>query len=163
MKAPSFNPPITYIVAQKRNNVRFLPHPRGRQDNIQPGTIVDKGIGHPFFFDFYLCAHKGIIGTSRPVHFHVLHDENNFTADDIQHLTHSLCYCYGRCTRAVSTVAPVFYAHLAATHCRNYFGADVADWTSESSGGNRDRTEPPPTVPPLPKVAKSMNTSMFFC
>ena len=31
-------------------------------------------------------------GTSKPVHYHILHDENNLTADEIQHLTHSLCY-----------------------------------------------------------------------
>ncbi|CAI5522628.1 unnamed protein product, partial [Closterium sp. Naga37s-1] len=98
---PNFRPAITYIVAQKRNNARFLPSQGDR--NVQPGTIVDKDVTHPFFFDFYMVSHKGLLGTSRPVHYHVLHDENGFTADEIQHLTHSLCYSYGRCTRAVST------------------------------------------------------------
>ncbi|CAI5460955.1 unnamed protein product, partial [Closterium sp. Yama58-4] len=104
MGEPSFRPPITYIVAQKRNNVRFLPSQGGF--NVQPGTIVDRDVTHPFFFDFYMVSHKGLLGTSRPVHYHVLHDENGFTADEIQHLTHSLCYNYGRCTRAVSTGTP---------------------------------------------------------
>jgi hypothetical protein len=31
-------------------------------------------------------------GTSRPVHYHVLWDENKFTADGLQTLTNNLCY-----------------------------------------------------------------------
>ncbi|KAL2340455.1 hypothetical protein Fmac_008395 [Flemingia macrophylla] len=31
-------------------------------------------------------------GTSRPAHYHVLWDENNFTVDEIQSLTNNLCY-----------------------------------------------------------------------
>jgi eukaryotic translation initiation factor 2C len=31
-------------------------------------------------------------GTSRPTHYHVLHDENHFSADALQMLTNSLCY-----------------------------------------------------------------------
>ena len=33
-------------------------------------------------------------GTSRPAHYHVLWDENKFTADDLQSLTNKLCYTY---------------------------------------------------------------------
>ncbi|CAI7833324.1 unnamed protein product [Closterium sp. NIES-54] len=102
---PNFRPAITYIVAQKRNNVRFLPSQGDR--NVQPGTIVDKDVTHPFFFDFYMVSHKGLLGTSRPVHYHVLHDENGFTADEIQHLTHSLCYSilFSSCMICLSLMA----------------------------------------------------------
>jgi eukaryotic translation initiation factor 2C len=31
-------------------------------------------------------------GTSRPAHYHVLWDENKFTADELQTLTNNLCY-----------------------------------------------------------------------
>ena len=31
-------------------------------------------------------------GTSRPAHYHVLWDENKFTADGLQSLTNNLCY-----------------------------------------------------------------------
>uniref|UniRef100_A0A453SAW0 Piwi domain-containing protein n=1 Tax=Aegilops tauschii subsp. strangulata TaxID=200361 RepID=A0A453SAW0_AEGTS len=34
-------------------------------------------------------------GTSRPAHYHVLWDENNFSADEMQTLTNNLCYTYG--------------------------------------------------------------------
>ncbi len=33
-------------------------------------------------------------GTSRPAHYHVLWDENKFTADGLQSLTNNLCYTY---------------------------------------------------------------------
>jgi len=39
---------------------------------------------------------------SRPTHYHVLCDENNFAEDGIQSLTNNLCYTYARCTRSIS-------------------------------------------------------------
>ena len=51
------------------------------------GTTVDIGITHPTEFDFYLCSHQGIQGTSRPSHYHVLWDDNHFEADELQQLT----------------------------------------------------------------------------
>lgn len=35
-----------------------------------------------------------IQGTSRPAHYHVLWDENKFSADGLQSLTNNLCYTY---------------------------------------------------------------------
>ncbi|CAL5213279.1 unnamed protein product [Lathyrus oleraceus] len=77
-----------------------------------PGTVVDTSICHPREFDFYLNSHAGIQGTSRPTHYHVLYDENKFTADQLQSLTNNLCYTYARCTRSVSIVPPAYYAQL---------------------------------------------------
>jgi len=57
-------------------------------------------------------------GTSRPTHYHVLYDDNNFTADRLQQLTYQLCHVYARCTRSVSIPAPTYYAHLAAFRAR---------------------------------------------
>ena len=48
----------------------------GKSGNIPAGTAVDVGITHPTEFDFYLCSHQGIQGTSRPTHYHVLWDDN---------------------------------------------------------------------------------------
>ena len=106
------------------------------------GTTVDVGICHPNEFDFYLCSHAGIQvnlfkihknsekqiiirpkiikfqGTSRPSHYHVLWDDNNFEADELQVLTYQLCHTYVRCTRSVSIPAPAYYAHLVAFRAR---------------------------------------------
>lgn len=62
----------------------------GKAYNIPPGTTVDVGITHPTEFDFYLCSHAGIQGTSRPSHYHVLWDDNQLTADELQQLTYQV-------------------------------------------------------------------------
>ncbi|KAF6994582.1 hypothetical protein CFC21_011248 [Triticum aestivum] len=90
--------------------------------NVLPGTVVDKEICHPTDFDFYLCSHAGTKGVSRPVRYHVLWDENNFTANALQILTNHLCYTDARCTSSVSIVPPVHYAHLLASRARLYIG-----------------------------------------
>ena len=81
----------------------------GKSGNIPAGTAVDVGITHPTEFDFYLCSHQGIQGTSRPTHYHVLWDDNRFEADELQQLTYQLCHTYVRCTRSVSIPAPAYY------------------------------------------------------
>ena len=61
--------------------------------------MVDQGINHPTEGDFYLVSHEGIQGTSRPCHYHVLWDDSNFHADDLETLAYYLCHLYSRCTR----------------------------------------------------------------
>jgi eukaryotic translation initiation factor 2C len=117
-----YRPGITFIVVQKRHHTRlFCADKReqiGKSGNIPAGTTVDVGITHPTEFDFYLCSHAGIQGTSRPSHYHVLWDDNQFSADELQCLTYQLCHTYVRCTRSVSIPAPAYYAHLVAFRAR---------------------------------------------
>ncbi|MCO5609555.1 hypothetical protein L7F22_063784 [Adiantum nelumboides] len=131
-------PKVTFIVVQKRHHTRFFPKQhRTKNGNIVPGTVVDEVICHPINFDFYLCSHFGIKGTSRPAHYHVLRDENGFTVDQIQQLTNDLCFMYVRCTRAVSIVPPCYYAHLAATRARLWLGPEGSDQGSQRDGGSQ--------------------------
>ncbi|CAH8462712.1 unnamed protein product [Schistosoma mattheei] len=116
---PGEEPAITFIVVQKRHHIRFKPHdPRAR--NVEPGTVVDTDITHRREFDFYICSHEGIQGTSKPAHYHVLYDDSNFTSDALQMFTYHLCYAYMRCSRSVSYPAPVYYSHLAAFRARDW-------------------------------------------
>ncbi|KAI9320095.1 Piwi domain-containing protein [Dichotomocladium elegans] len=117
----AYKPTITFVVVQKRHHARFFPmgpQDADRSGNCQPGTVVDSTIVHPFEFDFYLQSHAGLQGTSRPTHYHVLYDDNNFSPDQLQELTYRLCYIYGRATRAVSIVPPAYYADLVAARAR---------------------------------------------
>ena len=57
-------------------------------------------------------------GTSKPCHYYVLHDDNKFSADDMQALSFQLCHLFFRCNRSVSYPAPAYYAHLAAFRAR---------------------------------------------
>ncbi|RLN21525.1 hypothetical protein BBJ28_00025119, partial [Nothophytophthora sp. Chile5] len=121
MISEDYNPPVTFIIVNKRHHVRAFPvNPRDadQKGNVKPGTVIDTGIVNPHRFDFYLYGHSGIQGTTVPAHYTVLHDENNMSAEDVQRLTYHLGYTYARCTRSVSLVTPVYYAHLAATRAR---------------------------------------------
>lgn len=118
---PDYQPTITFVVVQKRHHARFFPvNPADadRSQNTPAGTVVEKDITNPHEFDFYLCSHSGLQGTSKPAHYHVLFDDNGFSADELQDLTYKLCYLYARCTRSVSVVPPVYYAHLVAFRAR---------------------------------------------
>jgi eukaryotic translation initiation factor 2C len=122
-----YQPKITYIAVQKRHHARFFPIKKEDADksgNVLPGTVVESHITHPNEFDFYLNSHGGIqgslcsLGTSKPTHYHVLHDENRLGSDTLQELTYRMCYLYCRATRSVSVSPPIYYAHLVATRAR---------------------------------------------
>jgi len=117
-----YRPGITFIVVQKRHHTRlFCSDQRdrsGRAGNIPAGTTVDANITHPTDYDFYLCSHQGIQGTSRPTYYRCLWDDNDLSADELQNMTYQLCHTYARCTRSVSIPAPAYYAHLVAIRAR---------------------------------------------
>ncbi|XP_058105394.1 protein argonaute 10-like isoform X2 [Magnolia sinica] len=170
---PNYQPPVTFVVVQKRHHTRLFANNHNNRSstdksgNILPGTVVDSKICHPTEFDFYLCSHAGIQGTSRPAHYHVLWDENNFTADGIQSLTNNLCYTYARCTRSVSVVPPAYYAHLAAFRARFYMEPDMQE--NPSCGGVRQassratRLAGETVVRPLPALKENVKKVMFYC
>ncbi|KAJ4840632.1 hypothetical protein Tsubulata_050165 [Turnera subulata] len=139
----------------------ILPKQTGVAISFLVGTAVDTKICHPLEFDFYLCSHAGIQGTSRPAHYHVLYDENRFTADAFQTLTNNLCYTYARCTRSVSIVPPAFYAHLAAFRAR-YYAEGEAGYDCSNSTGTAVR-KGAASVRPLPAISPAVKNVMFFC
>ncbi|XP_031122970.1 protein argonaute 5-like [Ipomoea triloba] len=164
----NYLPPVTFVVVQKRHHTRLFPanhddrRMTDKSGNILPGTVVDTKICHPTEFDFYLCSHAGIQGTSRPAHYHVLYDENAFTADALQNLTNCLCYTYARCTKSVSIVPPAYYAHLAAFRARYYVEDEVSDGSSGMAGGRATR-ENTANVRPLPAIKDNVKAVMFYC
>lgn len=58
-------------------------------------------------------------GTSRPAHYHVLWDENNFSADSLQSLTNNLCYTYAPPLKHCSGVA-IFMSLATRSNKANY-------------------------------------------
>ncbi|CAG8488744.1 11583_t:CDS:10 [Funneliformis caledonium] len=133
----TYKPTITFVVVQKRHHTRFFPLDKRDSDrtgNCLPGTVIESGITHPYEFDFYLQSHAGLQGTSRPTHYHVLFDENAFTSDALQVLSYNLCYLFARCTRAVSLVPPVYYAHIVCRRARFHAKDHWSDTESDSEG-----------------------------
>ncbi|KAL0647297.1 hypothetical protein Bca4012_045588 [Brassica carinata] len=157
----NWEPKFTVIIAQKNHHTKFF-QDRGTE-NVLPGTIVDSRICHPHNNDFYLCAHAGLIGTTRPTHYHVLYDEIRFSTDDLQELVHSLSYVYQRSTTAISVVAPICYAHLAAAQMGTVMKSEDMSLSERSSihdGITRSGEAP---VPPMPMLNSYVASSMFFC
>jgi hypothetical protein len=142
------DPKITIIVSVKRHNTRFYPAQPENTDqstgNIRPGTVVDRGVTQTRFWDFYLTAHSALKGTARPAHYTVLLDEifrdkyQDQAANNLESLTHELCYLFGRATKAVSICPPAYYADIVCERARyhrpNY---DLSDTDSVSSGSTR--------------------------
>ncbi len=117
------NTKVTFIIVTKRHNTRFFPtssRDADKSGNLLPGILVDKEITHPTDFHFFLLSHAGLLGTSRPTQYTVIHDEYKFQANDLQLLTYHLCYTYVRASKSVSIVAPVYYAHLVAKRALCY-------------------------------------------
>jgi len=140
-----YKPGITFIVVQKRHHAKFFAESDrdkvGKSGNIPAGTTVDQVICHPTEYDFYLCSHAGIQGTSKPAHYHVLWDDNNIGADELQQLTYMLCHTYVRCTRSVSIPAPAYYAHLVAFRAR-YYMEQQRESSASSSTGSGSKSKP---------------------
>lgn len=121
-------PKVTVLVVTKRHHVRFYPTSAADCDdkaNCKNGTIVDRDVTRPCYWDFYLQAQAPLQGSARPAHYVVLHDEifgqkPLTAADDIQALTHNICYMMARCTRSVSYGTPAFLADRYCDRGRKY-------------------------------------------
>ncbi|KAG8703536.1 hypothetical protein FRC08_002787 [Ceratobasidium sp. 394] len=158
-------PKITLVIVGKRHHTRMFPEdPKTAFDqksgNCEAGTVIDSVIGHPLEFDFFLLSHGGLIGTSRPAHYSVVHDDNNFTPDSLQKLTYQLCYVYARATRSVSIPPPVYYADIVCGRAKHHLPAgaeyDLSDSMTVASTDakdtlNRIRAAYRPTHPNLEK------------
>ena len=154
----SSKPAITFIVVQKRHHTRFFAEdPKdqcGKSRNIPPGTIVDTDVCHPYEFDWYLCSHAGIQGTSKPAHYHVLYDDSNFTSDQLQTLSNQLCHTYVRCARAVSIPAPAYYAHHVAFRARYHLG--------KLARGKKGKVLSPKEMSDAVNINEKMTDTMYF-
>ena len=78
--------------------------------NLHPGFVVDQVITHPSSNDFFLQSHKPLQGTGRSAHYFVLNNQMGLNSDDLQRVTHALCYIYARATKGVSYCSPAYYA-----------------------------------------------------
>jgi len=134
------NPKITLIVVGKRHHNQLFPIGRtdDKSGNCAAGSVIDRDITHPTDFDFILQSHAGILGTSRPGHYTVLHDQNSFNADSVQALSFALCHVYARSTRSVSIPAPVYYADIVCSRAKNHFdprgSLHISDTSTQASG-----------------------------
>ncbi|KAI0314809.1 Piwi domain-containing protein [Amylostereum chailletii] len=164
-------PKITMIVVGKRHHVRFFPRNPGEGDrsgNCPAGTVVDTEVVNPVEFDFYLQSHGGLLGTSRPAHYNVLYDENDFTPDGLQSLSFALCHVYARSTRSVSIPAPVYYADIVCSRAKHHYdpqqGLDFTGTGSETATNvERDQETLAAFRRGFKPLHERQKTLMYFC
>lgn len=60
-------------------------------------------------------------------------------------------------------VAPICYAHLAATQLGQWMKFEGSSDTSSNPGGGGSKNGGPAPVPQLPKLEEKVSSSMFFC
>ncbi|KAF9065093.1 Piwi domain-containing protein [Rhodocollybia butyracea] len=164
----SIDAKITFIVVGKRHHVRFFPTRRDQGDksgNCPAGTVVDREIGHPTEFDFYLQSHGGLLGTSRPAHYSILHDESSFSPDALQSLSFALCHVYARSTRSVSIPAPVYYADIVCSRAKNHYDPQ-GNLDFSDSATNVDSNQAQTTLEAFRRNFKPLNNTqkslMYF-
>lgn len=128
-------PRLTVVIVGKRHHTRFYPTQDAdadRSGNSKAGTVVDRGVTEARNWDFFLQAHAALQGTVRPAHYYVLLDEifrpryaaNKVnTADLLQDLTQSMCYVFGRATKAVNICTPAYYADILCERARCYLSS----------------------------------------
>ncbi|KAI1792391.1 argonaute-like protein [Ganoderma leucocontextum] len=140
-----YRPKLTIVICGKRHHTRFFPMDpaHAAQDgNPKPGTVVDRGATAVYEYDFYLQAHGGLVGSTRPTHYYVVHDEIGIGADQLQGLTNDVSYMFARATKAVSLVSPAYYADLACERGRCYIHSllqGISDsGTTATSGSGED-------------------------
>ena len=123
---------LVFLVAQKRNPTRFFtldrdrPVDRDGQQRVlpgqngapRPGTVVDSLEICSTQSDFYMQGAHALKGTPHPVHYHVLVNDANLGADELQRVTFDFCHMFGRCTKSVSLPSILQWADVAAEKVR---------------------------------------------
>lgn len=132
--------PVTFVACMSRTNVKIVPsNPHeGVKNNVHSGTCVDSVVtdrmtdlqlhgnksedsstmeDHYIYsepggagYDFLLTAHGGLKGTSKPVHYRIILNENAvwhpkhsngtaLTKVDLEQMTYEMCFQYQTATK----------------------------------------------------------------
>lgn len=120
-------PKLLLLTVQKRHHVRFYKPEHVKTSkhfdangNPLPGFGVDGEITSERFNDWYCTSHKCLQGTSRPAKYVVLHDSIDVNPDQLQLLTHHMCWLFGRATKSISVHPAARYADLLCDRARVY-------------------------------------------
>jgi len=114
----------------------------GQNGAPRPGTVVDSPDICSTRSDFYMQGAHALKGTPHPVHYHVLVNDANLGADELQRVTFDFCHMFGRCTKSVSLPSILQWADVAAekasfldTNYRDHTGWETSSISSGSNAG----------------------------
>nr|Q2Q5Y8.1 RecName: Full=Piwi-like protein 2; AltName: Full=SMEDWI-2 [Schmidtea mediterranea]ABB77338.1 PIWI-like protein 2 [Schmidtea mediterranea] len=112
-------PQIIYVIVKKRVGTKLF----NRGNNPNPGTVVDKEIVKPNFYEFFLVSQRTTKGTATPTNYNVLEDTRLLTKkgtmdpmapNELQKITYALTHLYFNWMGTIRVPVPVHYAHRLA-------------------------------------------------
>uniref|UniRef100_A0A914H0K1 Piwi domain-containing protein n=1 Tax=Globodera rostochiensis TaxID=31243 RepID=A0A914H0K1_GLORO len=120
---------LTMIVVNKMQGIKFIPsninvNAKAIEQNVKPGTVIDKSVVSPKWTEFFLAAQRALQGTARVPRYALLLDENNYSMDKIQEFTFGLCFGHQIVFSPTSLPSPVFIALEYAKRGRNNYNTD---------------------------------------
>uniref|UniRef100_A0A183BNY3 PAZ domain-containing protein n=1 Tax=Globodera pallida TaxID=36090 RepID=A0A183BNY3_GLOPA len=120
---------LTMIVVNKMQGIKFIPsninvNAKAIEQNVKPGTVIDKSVVSPQWTEFFLAAQRALQGTARVPRYALLLDENNYSMDKIQEFTFGLCFGHQIVFSPTSLPSPVFIALEYAKRGRNNYNTD---------------------------------------
>ena len=152
-------PLITYITCQDDHGINLVPESASQEKtvrgiiNVHSGTVVDSGIIEEMpnvaldeevqrspacmfrrveesSYDFLLTPHGGLKGSSKPVYYRVLLNENDIyvsggsplSRTDLEALTYQQSFLYSTATKATRSVPVVQYSKNLASQAMGWIG-----------------------------------------
>ncbi|VIO97196.1 PAZ domain containing protein [Brugia malayi] len=142
----NYRPHITFIVLTKMHNLRIYKknihkQERAAQQNIKPGTVIDKHVVNPVLSEFYLNSHSTFQGTAKTPRYTLLFDTSKMEADEMQGIVHALAYNFQIVNMAVSLPSPVMIASRMAKRGRCNYVAMFGDGSESSDNGKNNEKD----------------------
>jgi len=116
-----------FLFVTKRHHIRFFPMSEqdhgGRTKNLPAGWVANNSIASPLCKgDFWLLSHAGILGTSRPSHYVLMHNDFPFMQQkEVEELSYYLCHIHQGASCSVSIPTPIYYADKVCDMTRKYY------------------------------------------
>ncbi|KAI6204744.1 hypothetical protein M3Y94_00712200 [Aphelenchoides besseyi] len=122
------NTKLVLMVVNKVHNMRFTPEypdpsQSTPQQNLRSGVVVDRVVVSPLVSEFYLNSHVTLQGTAKVPRYTVLANNSEMKMDDLQRLTHDLCFTHQIITCPISKPTPSYVAEEYAKRGRNNLNA----------------------------------------
>lgn len=108
------NVKLTYVLLNKKTNLKVFKVDQNNYSNIPPGTLVDDVVTDKESFDFFLISQKTNQGLSQATHYNVIYDDYDVKTEDIHLFIYKLCYLYYNWTGGIKIPAPCQYAKKLA-------------------------------------------------
>jgi aubergine-like protein len=109
------SPLLTVVIVKKRIHTGLFTSGQGQpHGNPMAGTVVDEGIMHQNWYDFFLISQSVTQGTVTPTHYHVIEDQVKLAPHLLQSFTHHLTHMYFNWSGTIRVPALCQYAHKLA-------------------------------------------------